>query len=691
MNPRVGEVQKLSPNGTEEMIKNFRNYIKENIINIKKIFPEVSGELNFKITSSIRFPNGDFEVVVESGETIKKNYIFFILSFKMSLNDTLKRSQVTYGVKNKAREIKKNIIFDDKTPFEIVEAIIKETPDLTCEFDKDGYTILGRACRDNNKELVKRLLKIPNIDINSGSMRDDGNGELIKKLLKTSNLYTISELKNVVSPLEIALINGNSSIVSYLIAAGAHTRYSNTIGFSTNHDTELYKRFTIKADGMAKIMAKQKNIDFEMEYTIIWNHTVGKSTAIYTPSGGEPREVEVFLTEEDVEYLKSSNKKMEILEKSCKKAVKTAIESDELEIVKQNIKSLSLENQAKMLSKAVRLNNTEEVNLIIQETKESIVNIQNESGQTPAHYAARLGYYDVLMILIESGVNLNIVDSMGYSILDYALINDKKEVAALLISKGLTKSQYEDKYRKAKEKGNDKKMLKYAKHIKILSDVKLEAAKLQDSNFDEKELPDLSENVEDAQVEDTTYQSDGEKSSNLGNTQAKQRAYELNLGEKKQDSNTGKNGESNILDALGTNEKDKTIAEDMIDKLVTDRINELPKYIQVCILNSEVIQSLIKSIKFAFLSGEDHIKHMVKELLIKPAVEKFEEYHKATYQDDQTTSSIEKIDDLRDYQNNEYINTHYPAGYIDKADLGNFLPKTIIRNVNDCGYSYNEL
>jgi len=62
------------------------------------------------------------------------------------------------------------------------------------------------------------------------------------------------------------------------------------------------------------------------------------------------------------------------------------------------------------------------------------VNIANEEGMTPLHYAADRGYNDIAAYLLEVGkADVNAVDSTGQSALMYAVCCEYKELVETLI------------------------------------------------------------------------------------------------------------------------------------------------------------------------------------------------------------------------------------------------------------------
>ena len=65
-----------------------------------------------------------------------------------------------------------------------------------------------------------------------------------------------------------------------------------------------------------------------------------------------------------------------------------------------------------------------------------IVSLQNECGQTMAHIAVMLGYFQLLGSLVEWGIDLNLTDSKGSTALHYAFLCNELACAVLLIRSG---------------------------------------------------------------------------------------------------------------------------------------------------------------------------------------------------------------------------------------------------------------
>lgn len=88
-----------------------------------------------------------------------------------------------------------------------------------------------------------------------------------------------------------------------------------------------------------------------------------------------------------------------------------------------------------VLFAAVADNDVAELTKIMQ--KEEIdINHQSPSGLTALHYAAAEGSYECVQLLIDSGAEVELVDSQGCSALDFAVRGGHFDCASFLIKAG---------------------------------------------------------------------------------------------------------------------------------------------------------------------------------------------------------------------------------------------------------------
>jgi len=87
------------------------------------------------------------------------------------------------------------------------------------------------------------------------------------------------------------------------------------------------------------------------------------------------------------------------------------------------------------LHKAVSENNIKKINIILN--KGIDVNIIDNLGRTPLHYAAVRGYTKIAELLLDKGADINAVDKVKqWTPLFYAAFMNHKKMVDLLIEKG---------------------------------------------------------------------------------------------------------------------------------------------------------------------------------------------------------------------------------------------------------------
>jgi ankyrin repeat protein len=91
--------------------------------------------------------------------------------------------------------------------------------------------------------------------------------------------------------------------------------------------------------------------------------------------------------------------------------------------------------QAQEIFNAVKNNDLEKVNVLIEKDA-SLVNIKDETGNTPLHHAAIIGSIETIKLLLSKGADINAQNTELNTPLHEAIQNKKENISALLIEKG---------------------------------------------------------------------------------------------------------------------------------------------------------------------------------------------------------------------------------------------------------------
>ena len=93
--------------------------------------------------------------------------------------------------------------------------------------------------------------------------------------------------------------------------------------------------------------------------------------------------------------------------------------------------------QERTLMRAVLGNDEKEVERVLEEQGSVIdVNFESSGRSRPLHAAASVNSVEIASLLLKAGAEINATNSLGYTPLFVAVINENKQVAEFLIQSG---------------------------------------------------------------------------------------------------------------------------------------------------------------------------------------------------------------------------------------------------------------
>ncbi|KAL1492870.1 hypothetical protein ABEB36_011047 [Hypothenemus hampei] len=291
--------------------------------------------------------------------------------------------------------------------------------------DKDGKTVLFRATKFGNLEMVKFLVSK---GANVNAINKDGNTvlhiaaksghlEMVKFLVtKSANVNAINMDGNTV--LHMPTEFGNLEIVVFLVTKGtdvdAIKRNDITLlqmaVFSKNWDIVQF----LVANGV-NIVATYKNGD-----TIL--HRAAKSGNL---------EMVVFLMDAGANINATNKLGYTVLHR--------AIESGNLEMLEFLVtKGVNVDSTEKgglmLLPYAVLYRNWNAIPFLV--AKGANVNATDKYGNTVVHYTARYGKWDILQFLVAKGANIDARNNCGITVLHWAAESGNLENVEFLVAQG---------------------------------------------------------------------------------------------------------------------------------------------------------------------------------------------------------------------------------------------------------------
>jgi serine/threonine-protein phosphatase 6 regulatory ankyrin repeat subunit B len=283
------------------------------------------------------------------------------------------------------------------------------------------------ACQENHLEIVKTLIKNgANIEF---SFREGftplyvacqtGNLDIIKYLIE-HGAYINSQCINGSTPLYIASQEGKTEVVELLLTSGANKSLFFKKGF-----TPLY---VASRNGHDKTVLKLIEDGYNVDIT-----DDDGATSIYVASQNGHHEVVKLLIDNganpEVGFLGGYSSLYVASQNGHDKVV--------IELIKSPITRINhcAPNGSHPLYIACQNGCTEVVRILLEHDTNCNTNMSN--GYFPLYVAVYKGFYDIVdLLLTKSNIDINFCSHDQHSVLWIACIDNKLDIAKLLISKG---------------------------------------------------------------------------------------------------------------------------------------------------------------------------------------------------------------------------------------------------------------
>ena len=290
----------------------------------------------------------------------------------------------------------------------------------TVRFESEGFStkdetieiISGRKSTKNITlvQIVKSLEEVNNDLI---AAVKSGDLDLVKILLSKGADINYHD-KSGLSPLLIAILNGNRQMTGYFIGRGAKL---------ASVETTALMRISVDQDNqwIASVITKQKNmlnLTFENGQTILWIAANQGAWKVFD------------------EYLKGGVS-TGIKNSAGQTLPVWAIENNNSELLQRLIKAnvrISPEEADSMLKQAVINEDFDKIKLLLMFKPD--LNKVYEDGLTLLWYAALKERNDIVEILLNSGAKAETADKSGKTLLSHCVETRRYETAKLLKSKG---------------------------------------------------------------------------------------------------------------------------------------------------------------------------------------------------------------------------------------------------------------
>lgn len=285
-------------------------------------------------------------------------------------------------------------------------ANLNKHPDLALVLDAEDRMAIHYAAMNGNASVVSQILRVmrapasPDIYGRLPTHYAAEKGNLLALIELTKQTKKVEELdledENGHTPLNLAILNGHHSVAQHLIDSGASIVRINPDGQASIHlaaqkgDLEL-----------AKMLIERNSI------LINWKDRLGNTPLSYCEEGSE---IQQYLIDKGGKILVDGYAPIQL-----------AIMQDDDEFLKlssgsQLLESKNLAGGNTNLHLAVKAQ-SDKAAKVLMSAESSLVNYQNEEGDTPLIIAARKGETSTVVDLIEHGADVRLANKEGLTAL----------------------------------------------------------------------------------------------------------------------------------------------------------------------------------------------------------------------------------------------------------------------------------
>lgn len=332
-------------------------------------------------------------------------------------------------------------LFSDKKKFiqnskELIDIMLKSGKyDINHTFGDDKYTLLHKAVKENNVEIVKFLL---NKGAEVDSTDDLGctplfyvnNLEIAKLLVEHKADFNV-ESDDSTLPLDyIASEPGNYEVIKYLASKGLN------VNSESEDDSRDYQNFIFNA-----IQSDIENVRALIECGIKLN--------VFDREANSPLVEALLRKEYDIaKLLLKSGVNIDVCiddpskkDSYCLYTATTCARNNDIEALKfliengGNLSILDDDNDVTVLHVAAENNNVEMCNFLLENKVD--INITNSKGETALHNAASKGKLDIVKLLILRSADVNAFTKENKRTpLHYAVISGNLTIVKYLVENG---------------------------------------------------------------------------------------------------------------------------------------------------------------------------------------------------------------------------------------------------------------